>query len=110
MGIENNMWMPEARGIAAQCWCTPETQDREMDAALAEEFAKQLAFWMEMAARFARNEDFYRGLLDSCAYHLGPDVYVSDDGSVQDSPLRLKIPEMVGEMSRALSALTGERG
>ena len=36
------MEMAVARGIAAQCWCDPETETREMDVALAEAFAKRL--------------------------------------------------------------------
>ena len=28
--------------IVGQCWCDPETEDREMDVALAEAFAKRL--------------------------------------------------------------------
>lgn len=35
--------MREARELAAQCWCDPETRDRVMDAELAEAFAKRLA-------------------------------------------------------------------
>ncbi len=35
-------WMPEARELAAQCWCDPETSDRVMDAALAEEARRAL--------------------------------------------------------------------
>lgn len=55
--------------------------------------------WNETAAQYARNADFYRGLLDQCAAHLGPDVFVSDDGLVQDEPLRLKIPELVQQLA-----------
>lgn len=55
--------------------------------------------WQQTAAQHARNEDFYRSLLDQVATHLGPEVYVSDDGSVQDSPLRLKIPPLVSELA-----------
>ena len=51
--------------------------------------------WMDIADQHCRNEAFYRGLLEQIASHLGPEVFVSDDGSVQDSPLMLKIPELV---------------
>lgn len=37
----------EARGLAAQCWCDKETSGIEMDARLAEAFAKRLAEKME---------------------------------------------------------------
>lgn len=89
------MWMDEARQLAAQCWCDSETSDRVMDPTLAEAVARRIASWMETAAQFAKNEDFYRRILDRCARSLGPEVFVSDDGSIQDSPLRLKIPELI---------------
>ena len=56
--------------------------------------------WERSAGEFCRNQTFYRDLLDKTASHLGPDVFVSDDGSVQDEPLRLKIPEMVADLTR----------
>ena len=52
-------------------------------------------FWKECAAQHLRNEEFYRGLLDQCAVHLGPEVYTQDDGGHSDEPLRLKIPGAV---------------
>ena len=36
------MKIEHAREIAAQCWCTSETKNIEMDVILAEEFAKCL--------------------------------------------------------------------
>ena len=87
-----------AREAAAQCWCTPETSGIEMDVRLAEVFAQVLAGWIDAAAQSSRNEAFYRGLLDETAKHLGPEVFVCDDGSVSDSPLRLKVPELVAHL------------
>lgn len=63
--------------------------------------------WQEIAAQHARNEEYYRGLLDQVAAHLGPAVYISDDGSTQDSPLRSKIPELVGKMTSDTYRLVG---
>ena len=94
-----DQWMPEARALAAQCWCDKETEHKEMDSVLAEAVAIRIATWMDTAAQFARNEEFYRGLLDECAKHLGPEVRVADDGSVMEGPLRLKIPEMVRKLA-----------
>jgi hypothetical protein len=37
---------------------------------------------------------------------LGPDAYISDDGSVQDSVLCAKVPELV---ARKLSLVSQER-
>lgn len=55
--------------------------------------------WKETAEQRARNEVFYRGLLEGVVAHLGP-ILVSDAGSVQGSPVRLKTPEMVAEMDQ----------
>jgi hypothetical protein len=54
-------------------------------------------FWKEIARQHAHNESFYRTLLDEVAAMLGPEVYVSDDGSVQQDPLLLKVPTLVRE-------------
>jgi len=53
-------WMPEARQIAAQCWCDKDTELIEMDVVLAEAVAKRIAAWMETAAFHARNEAYWR--------------------------------------------------
>ena len=92
-------WMQEAREIAAQCWCDEETSSIEMDTILAEAVAKRIAAWMESAAEYCRDVEFYRGLLDECAEHLGTAAYISDDGSIQDEPVRLKIPELVAKLT-----------
>ena len=96
---KDSMWMGEARQLAAQCWCDPSTSDREMDPELAEAVARRIAAWMDTAAMFARNEDFYRGLLDDCARHLGAAVYTADDGTIYDTPVRLRIPELVCKLA-----------
>ena len=92
-----SQYMEEALQEAAQCWCDDETSGKQMDVALAEAFAKRLAVWMETAAMMSRNADFFRGLLDQCAAHLGQEAYTADDGSVWEEPVRLKIPELVVE-------------
>jgi hypothetical protein len=54
--------------------------------------------WTETAAFHLRNEDFYRGLVHQTGKLLGPEVYVSDDGSVLESVLALKVPELVKKL------------
>ena len=51
--------LPEAREIAEQCWCDPTTAGIEMDAALVEVFARKLAAYIETAAFYARNADYW---------------------------------------------------
>ena len=55
--------------------------------------------WKESAAQFCRNEEYYCGLLDKVASYLGPGVFMSDDGGMQDRPLRAKVPEMVAALA-----------
>jgi hypothetical protein len=62
--------------------------------------------WKRTAAEFGTGLDFYRGLVDRCARALDDvAIYVSDDGSVQDSPVRLKVPDMIAALvAKARSA------
>ena len=53
-------WLPEARQIAAQCWCDDDTQHLVMEPALCEAFARRLAAWMRTGAQHARNEEYWR--------------------------------------------------
>ena len=87
-----------ANEIAAQCWATEKNKHKDMDPDLAEEFANRLTAWLETLAQAERNKDFYQGLLDQCAEHLGPEAYTDDDGTLHDSPMRIKLPSMVREL------------
>lgn len=91
-------WMPEARQIAAQCWCAPETATMPMDSVLAERFAVQLASWMKTAAQNVRNVDYYRGLVTQCGKAIGPPAYTQDDGNVCHEVLCAKVPELVEKL------------
>ena len=51
--------------------------------------------WIESAAMFHRNETYYRGLLEQIAETIGVAAYTADDGSVYDTPLCIKLPELV---------------
>jgi len=59
--MTTNLWIAEARVIAAQCWCEPETSMIEMDGRLAETFAQRLSAWMDTAAQNDRNAEYWRG-------------------------------------------------
>lgn len=93
--LKNINYIDEARSIAAQCWCDPETKKTEMDVALCEAVAKRIATWMETAAQHLRNEDYYRGLLIKCGEAIGDAAYIADDGSRMEDVLCAKIPELV---------------
>jgi len=91
-------WMEEATALAAQCWCDPETSDREMDSALAMAFAKRLAGWMQTAAQNQRNTEYYRGLLVECGESIGDEAYRCDDGTMSREVLCDKIPACVDDI------------
>jgi hypothetical protein len=93
-----NIQIELARLIAAQAWCDEETKHLEMEPNLCEAFAMRLAGWLETAAQFDRNANFYRYLLDECAISIGQEAYTADDGSIKDKPIRLKIPALVKQL------------
>lgn len=80
-------------GIKANC---PEGMQDIVDSF----YCTTLASWIEEADRAHRNAEFYKGLLDQCVDALPKclrdQAFIADDGSVHDSPLRLKIPGLVG--------------
>lgn len=59
--------------------------------------------WKEDCERQTRNTLYYMAQMDRIAKHLGPEVFVADDGSVSEDPIRAKIPEMVASMAYDLS-------
>lgn len=95
-------WMPEARQIAAQCWCDDATKNTVMDTVLAEAVAKRIATWMETAAQHCRNESYYRGLLVRCGNAIGESAKTCDDGSKSEGVLCAKVPELVEALRAAL--------
>jgi hypothetical protein len=93
--VKENMFMAEARQMASECWCDPETSSIEMDVILGEAKAKRISYWMDVAAQNERNTCYYRELLEECGRIIGDQAYISDDGTVQDDVLYAKIPELV---------------
>ncbi|KFB68911.1 MAG: hypothetical protein CAPSK01_001766 [Candidatus Accumulibacter vicinus] len=91
-------YMDTARQMAAQCWCDDDTSGIEMDVRLAEAVARRIAAWMDTAAQAQRNADFYRGLVDECAKHLGQPAFTADDGTVLPDPVLLRVPELVQKL------------
>lgn len=56
-------------------------------------------FWNETAAQHARNEDYYRGLVQRCGKVFGAAAYQCDDGvSVSQDILCAKVPELVEKL------------
>ena len=103
---ESMAGLDEAREIAAQCWCDTETENIEMDARLAEAFARRLAVWMSDAARARRDADYYRGLVVRCGAAIGDAAKTCDDGSKSTDVLCTKVPELVENLVRRQVALS----
>lgn len=62
----------------------------------------------EDALRFARNEEYYRGLLTQIGASIGPIALVQDDGGIVDEPLCAKLPELVQRTCVACDILLDE--
>lgn len=62
------------------------------------------AAWYETARQFARNTEFYRGIVNEIGEMFGDAAKTSDDGSLQDSVLALKVPELVKRALESRSA------
>ena len=54
--------------------------------------------WRQTAEQHHRNEQWYRELLIKLGRQLGEPVYISDDGSVNDEPLILKVVERLEQL------------
>jgi hypothetical protein len=51
--------------------------------------------WINSAAMFHINAEYYRDIVDEIGAMLGPDAYTADDGMVHDTVLRSKVAELV---------------
>ncbi len=103
-------WMPEARELAAQCWCDDETRHTTMDVVLAEAVAKRIAAWMDTAAQAQHVADYYRSLVVRCGNAFGKASHIADDGSDMQDVLCAKVPELVEAMVAKQQALQVGRG
>lgn len=60
--------------------------------------------WYETALQHHRNEEYYRGLLDQMGEMLGPEARTADDGTMGDSVLRAKLPELLRQRLESSAA------
>ena len=56
---------------------------------------KSTVAWYDTSLQYARDMEFYRGLVTEIGEMFGDAAKTSDDGSLQDSVLALKVPELV---------------
>ena len=60
--------------------------------------------WRETAAQNQRNTDFYRDLITKMGEQFGVAARTSDDGSIQEDVLALKVPELVTKANAVIEA------
>lgn len=92
-----------------------ESLSKEIHKAAEAEIARRVAeagaerdAWKDTAAQHLRNEEFYRGIVSEIGEQFGIEAKTSDDGSVQDSVLALKVPELVAALKQQLAAAQAE--
>lgn len=56
---------------------------------------RRVKAWEQSAAEFCSGMEFYRGIVHQVGEMFGVAARTSDDGSIQDSVLALKVPELV---------------
>lgn len=94
-------WVSDATQMAALCWCEEATKDRVIDPELCQAFGKLLGGWMNAAAQYARNEEYWRGIVSQIAASimdvpsLGVEIHQCDDGTLSPDPLLSKVPDAV---------------
>lgn len=66
--------------------------------------------WEKSAADFCRNMEFYRDIVHQVGNTFGIAAKISDDGSVQDDVLALRVPELVIDLHRRLAAARTRTG
>ena len=54
--------------------------------------------WEETARQYAINEEFYRNLVIEIGEPFGIEAKTSDDGSIQEDVLAIKVPELVDSL------------
>lgn len=54
--------------------------------------------WMETAAQHSRNQEFYHGLVTDIGNMFGLRARISDDGTICEGVLALRVPELVAEL------------
>lgn len=56
--------------------------------------------WQETAAQAYRDVEFYRGIVHQVGEMFGVAARTSDDGSIQEDVLALRVPELVAELRK----------
>lgn len=88
---------------------TSSLRDHAALVAERDEASRERDNWTDTAAQWLRNTEFYRGIVVQIGSHFGDAAKTSNDGSVQEDVLALKVPELVSALVADLSRVTAER-
>ena len=80
-------FLPEALRMTSECLNINES-------------TRLVAAWMESSAQNQRDTDFYRGIVTQIGNLFGDAARTSDDGSLQEDVLALRVPELVAAVKR----------
>lgn len=97
------------RNYAGEWRASPNRPPDEIDAeplyACPSQHAQETSGWEEIANQHYRNEEFYRGLVHQIGNMFGIAARTSDDGSIQDSVIALRVPELVARVLQKLEEI-----
>jgi len=54
-----------------------------------------LSNWIQTAAMYARNAEWYKGLLEEIAVKYHPEAFTDDTGVIHEDPFVSKLPELI---------------
>lgn len=74
---------------------TPFGESLLQDGEALQKALEDVAGWERSACNYAKNMEYYRGLLDQIGSIIGEAAYTCDDGSKSEDVLRAKLPELV---------------
>lgn len=81
----------------------------EVDLKQINRLRQELRNWEETAAQYARDKEFYHGIVKDIGEQFGVAAKTSDDGNVQQDILALQVPGLVAALHSNALAVTAER-
>lgn len=81
----------------------PDPHDQINASSDIEELRRLAHAWLDTAAQHARNEEFYRNIVDQTGLILGRECCRQDDGHYTDEPLALRVPKVAQKLVDALT-------
>lgn len=98
--------MPEFSGYVS--WSPADVFDGTYRLLQDGEQTGDIDFWQESARQYSRDADYYRDLVEQIGKAIGDVAFIADDGSVSDSVLNAKVPELVISRLAEVGQLTNK--